>query len=226
MSRRTKRQDSEYAASIKRLTKLAHIPTLIKLKRRKHFTRGEKSIITKIEKAFYHINADNIAPIKKADYEELKDLAIYPGVYAANFANTHHPKLKLIDENLYLVSNGRQYINMRLAPSVVKSKRNMQAAAKRAYAMRFPMDRVMEMAETVFADKPIRVYLWTSAGRAGEGFATFGAFSNWLQRNWGAGKYKHMEEWVMGLSVLVDEPEDDYETEGYIDYDEDLEEPF
>lgn len=213
MARRKKapRETSDYLAAAKKLAKF--VPSLAKYKRRKTLTRYEKSAITRREKQLRFVT-DKLFPISKKQAKNLKGKTFAHGVRAVELRGTSaNAKIRSAGKDIMVVSNGRTWVYWGLNKDTVRQKRGMKKTAKDAFAMQFPIEKVSELARAAFKKlKPIQIHLWAHSGVVGEPFETLGAFIDWIDEKWNAGRYVNEKgyssdpgAWINGIAILVKE---------------------
>jgi len=209
--RKEKRPVSDYVEAARKLSKF--VPSLKKYRRRKTLTRYEKAAITRKQKALQY--TDHLIPITKKQYKKLKRFTPGPGIQAVQLRNTGaHTKISFVRDNMMVTSNGRTWLYWELDRAQVKSKKGMTKAAREAFAMQFPVERIAALAQKAFEDlEPLAVYLWAPSGRVGRGFQDLPAFIDWLHENWNIGRYTQQEKWVNGIAILLQEGEHEEDEE-------------
>lgn len=212
---RQKRPTDSYILAAKRLAIFA--PSLRRYKNRKKLKPAEKSAIARKEKILRF--TDHLKPLTKKQARALKGKTFAPGVQAIQLRNTApDAKVKVIDNDMFVTSNGRLWLYWKLTRQDVKSKRLMNKAARVAFEMQFPVERVAELARIAFKKlKPIAVHAWTPAGRANNGFESIEQFVMWLNEHWQAGRYattnpttgetsySDPDAWLNGIAILLHE---------------------
>lgn len=200
-----KRTAESYLQSARKLAKFA--PALKRYRRRKTLTRWEKGAITRKEKLLL-FHTENLIPVTKKHARELKEQLFAPGIRAIELRNTApDAKIRKVKQDLMVTSNGRTWLYWKLDREDVKTKRGMNKAAKAAFDMQFPIERVAQLAGIAFERlKPLAVHLWAPSGRVGRPFESLKQFSMWLAENWNEDRYTQQEKWVNGIVILVDDP--------------------
>lgn len=213
MARRKKsvRTDADYIASAKKLSKF--VPKLKKYHKRKKLNRYERSAITRREKQLRFV-ADKLFVLTKKQAKQLKGKLYAPGVQAVELSGfSKDAKIKVIKKDTYIYSNGRTWLMWGLDRETVRQKRGMKTAAANAFAQKYPIETVTELARLAFKKlKPIQVNLWAAAGVVGQPFDDLKAFTDWVDEKWSAGRYisdhgysSDPGAWINGIAILIKE---------------------
>lgn len=219
--KKEKRTDLSYLQSAKNLSGL--VPKLRKYRKRKTLTRYEKSAITRREKQLKNIPF--LVPVTKKQARKLKGKLFLPGIQAIQLRNVPEgSKIKFKPRgDIEIVSaTGGRWIYWSLDRDTVRSRRGMRKAGADAFDKRLPIEKVSDLTALAFKKYNIQqVHLWAHAGIVGDAFQDLGAFVQWVNEKWNAGRYMGLQErvsgifsnpsdpgkWVNGIAILIENPE-------------------
>lgn len=220
---RQKRERAQSKSFVELAKKLAlYVPSLKPIARKKKLTQAEKTKVTNFAKKLRY--SRNLHPVTKAQAKKLKKQLYAPGVQAIQLDDvSSNAKLGTIGDDLLVTSNGRTWIYWKLDRKTVRSKSGMRDAGSKAFAKKFPIERIAEMAEKAFKTYNVKqIHLWAHSGRVGQGFPNISGFIQWVNEKWQAGRYietltttKGMEfenpsdpgKWINGLAILIEPKE-------------------
>lgn len=220
MSRRIKRETSDYVAAANRLYKI--IPSLKKYIKRKRLTRWEKGAIARKEKGMQW--ADQLIPLTPAQAKKLKDhlyvprvetryqdehgayhvdVKEYPPVNALQLKNTGKDvAIDFVRDDLFITTNGRVWLYWSLERFRTSDMAKAGQKIFKNVAEVFPIEQIAQLAQRAFKrPKTKEVYLWTDRGRVGDGFMDLESFMGWLYESYGG--YTDPDKWVKGLAIRL-----------------------
>lgn len=218
--RKLKRSDSSYLEAAKNLSPL--VPRLRKYRKRKTLTRYEKSAITRREKQLKNIPF--LVPVTKKQARKLKGKLFLPGIQAIQLRNVAPgAKITFGKRGDIVVRQGdARWIYWSLDRETVRSRPGMRDAGRAAFEKKLPIEKVSDLTELAFKKFNIQqVHLWAHAGIVGDAFQDLGAFIQWVNEKWNAGRYMGLQErasgifsnpsdpgkWVNGIAILIENPE-------------------
>lgn len=164
------------------------IPALDKLRGKTKITPAEYGQFTKAKKKLRH--TENLKPLTAKQAKQLKGVVVGGGVRAIRLRNTaEHAKVRVRKGGVVVTSNGRTW---EYHPTTnIKDHTEMVKA-------------LIEKARELFnRDKapPYSLHLWTSKGRAAEGFSNFEMWANYIFASFN--KYQNADEFVWGVAAMV-----------------------
>lgn len=163
---------------------------------------------------------DNLYPVSKSYAKKHKNELFtgkdekhaLHGIQAIRLKNTaSDAKIRFETEgDINVTSNGRTWIYWRLSRAAVRNKKGeLGNKAKDAFSAKFPIEVVNELAEEAFAKLDVdAVYLWTTAGRVGDGFSSLRQFVLWMNEHWQAGRYTSLVETSEGSGRFFEKDSD------------------
>lgn len=216
-----KKQATAYKKLAKSLGKFS--PDIGKLARKKRLTAADKQRISKRAKRLH--NVTDLFRITGKGAKKFKQKfgdIFYPGTEAVRLRYaSENATIKFVDDNLFLESNGRQWLYWRLNKSTVRNKDGkLVSAAEKAFDAQFPIEKVLALAERAYTELKIEaITLWTEQGRADTTFSELRDFARWVAQHWQNGNYIRYDtrtgeihdesdagKWINGLAILLKEP--------------------
>lgn len=162
-------------------------PGLDKLRGRDKITSAEYGVFTKAKRRLRHTG--NLKPVTEKQAKALKGHLVGGGIRAVRLRNTEeHAKVRVRKGGIIVTSNGRDWEYHPVGggdPSVLA-------------------ENLIEKGRDLFnRDKnpPFSLYIWTSKGRASEGFRDFGLWARYVGSRFNS--YQNASEFIWGIAALV-----------------------
>jgi hypothetical protein len=170
---------------IREFTKFA--PSLEKYRGKKKITVNEYSAFKRVKNKLRH--TENLKPVTALQAKKLKGQLVGGGIRAVRLRNTApDAKVRVRKGGIIVTSNGRDW-----EYHPVKPKSALHIA-----------DALIEKGLTLFNRKqrpPWQLHLWTTKGRASEGFSSFNTWLTYIQARFNA--YQNADEFISGVAALV-----------------------
>lgn len=217
---RRKRDLESYLESVKTLAPF--IPSLKKYKKRKRLKPAEKSAIARKENILRqtYTQIDHLIPVSKRKARELRNILYEPEtiiksgkrkgqtlrhhfIQAVQLRNVGHDAriLKKVDQNIFVVSNGRTWVYWKLPDVRPKA---LEKAGEAAFTApdAYDIERVIELARQAFENPTTKgIYLWAESGRVGFPMKRLSDFVRWIKEDYS--QYANTQKWVQGIAILV-----------------------